>query len=118
MSLQTIPFRKIEEHTEDIFEAVTVIAKRARQIIGDRYIIEEERRREEENLEEIGGEEDMAPTYDAVEAEVDRETYEQKLKPTTMGLQEFLSGELKWEKQAMYADAGTTAEDQEETEAE
>jgi len=111
MGLQTIPFRKIEEHTEDIFEAVTVISKRARQIIGDRYVIEEERRREEENLDEIGGEDELAPTYDVEEVEIDRETYEQKLKPTTMALQEFLSGELKWEKQTMFDDASPADQD-------
>ena len=104
MGLKTVPFRKIEEHTEDIFEAVTVIAKRARQIIGDRYVIEEERRREEENLEEISGEDDMAPAYE-VDTEIDREAYDAVVKPTTVGLTEFLSGDLKWEKQAMFDDS-------------
>ena len=104
MGLQTVPSRKIEEHTEDVFEAVTVIAKRARQIIGDRYIIEEERRREEENLDEIGGEEELAPAAYEVDTEIDRETYDAVVKPTTVGLTEFLSGDLKWEKQAMFDD--------------
>jgi len=103
MGLKTIPFRQIEEHTEDVFEAVTVISKRARQIIGDRYIIEEERRREEENLEEIGGEEEVAPAYD-VDVERDTEAYDQTVKPTTLGLSEFLEGDLKWEKQAMFGE--------------
>ena len=105
MGLNTIPFRKIEEHTEDVFEAVTVIAKRARQIIGDRYVIEEERRREEENLEEIGGEEEVAPSYD-VDVEMDTKAYDATVKPTTMGLNEFLAGDLKWEKQAMFDEEG------------
>ncbi|MCF7807790.1 MAG: DNA-directed RNA polymerase subunit omega [Candidatus Marinimicrobia bacterium] len=105
MGLTTIPFRKIEEHTEDVFEAVTVIAKRARQIIGDRYIIEEERRREEENLEEIGGEEETAPSYD-VDVEINREAFDETVKPTTQGLEEFLTGELKWDKQAMFDEEG------------
>ncbi len=113
MGLETVPFRKIEEHTEDIFEAVTVIAKRARQIIGDRYVIEEERRREEENLEEIGGEEEMTGTYD-VDTEIDREAYDNVVKPTTVGLTEFLSGELKWEKQAMFDDSPAEEEAAEE----
>lgn len=115
MGLQTVPFRKIEEHTEDIFEAVTVIAKRARQIIGDRYVIEEERRREEENLDEIGGEEEVAAAYE-VDTEIDREAYDAVVKPTTAGLSEFLSGDLKWEKQAMFDDVGS--EDEAEDKAE
>ena len=113
MGLKTVPFRKIEEHTEDIFEAVTVIAKRARQIIGDRYIIEEERRREEENLEEIGGEEEVVPAYE-IDMEVDRETFDKTVKPTTMGLDEFLSGDLKWEKQSMFGDEGAETQTDEE----
>ena len=112
MGLQTVPFRKIEEHTEDIFEAVTVIAKRARQIIGDRYVIEEERRREEENLEEISGEDEMSAPYE-VDTEIDREAFDAVVKPTTVGLAEFLSGELKWEKQAMFGD-GPAEEETEE----
>ena len=113
MGLMTVPFRKIEEHTEDIFEAVTVIAKRARQIIGDRYVIEEERRREEENLEEISGEDEMAPAYE-VDTEIDREAYDTVVKPTTVGLTEFLSGDLKWEKQAMFDDGNADEEATEE----
>jgi len=113
MGLKTIPFRKIEEHTEDIFEAVTVIAKRARQIIGDRYIIEEERRREEENLEEIGGEEELPTTY-TVDVELDRESFEETVKPTTMSLNEFLSGELKWEKQSMFGEDSEEADQDQE----
>mgnify|MGYP005634433563 CR=1 FL=1 len=106
MGLKTVPFRKIEEHTEDVFEAVTVIAKRARQIIGDRFIIEDERRREEENLEEIGGEDDVTPATYEVEEEIDREVFDKTVKPTTMGLDEFLAGDLKWEKQSMFDDGG------------
>ena len=109
MGLKTIPFRKIEEHTEDVFEAVTVIAKRARQIIGDRYIIEEERRREEETLEEIGGDEEMPAAYN-VDVEIDREAFDQTVKPTTVGLEEFLSGELKWDKQSMFGDESEAAD--------
>lgn len=104
MGLKTIPFRKIEERTEDIFEAVTVIAKRARQIIGDRYIIEEERRREEENLEEIGGEVEVTPAYQ-MDPQIDTEAFDATDKPTTMGLNEFLDDDLNWDKQSMYEGA-------------
>ncbi len=115
MGLKTIPFRKIEEHTEDIFEAVTVISRRARQIIGDRYVIEEERRREEENLEEISGDDEMMPSYE-VEEKIDKEVYDQTVKPTTQGLTEFLAGDLKWEKQAMFDDSSQTETEQNEKE--
>jgi len=104
MGLKTIPFRKIEEKTEDIFEAVTVVGKRARQIIGDRYIIEEERRREEENLEEIGGDVEVPPAYQ-METQIDSEAFDATDKPTTMGLNEFLADELTWTKQSMYEGA-------------
>ncbi|NQV15100.1 hypothetical protein HQ531_06545 [bacterium] len=109
MGLVTIPFRKIEEHTEDIFEAVTVISERARRIIGDRYVIEAERRREEENLEEISGEDEIAPAYQ-VENELDQEAFDRVVKPTSQSLSEFLSGDLKWDKLAMFVDSETDAE--------
>jgi len=113
MGLKTIPFREIEKHTEDIFEAVTVISRRARQIIGDRYVIEEERRREEENLEEIGGEDEMAPAYE-IEETIDKAVYDATVKPTTLGIEEFLAGDLKWEKQAMFEDGSEKETDQTE----
>lgn len=102
MGLGTVPFRKIEERTEDIFEAVTVIARRARQIIGDRYVIEEERRREEENLEEIGGENDYSASNYSMELDIDTEAFDAVEKPTSQGLDEFLAGDLEWDKQKMF----------------
>jgi hypothetical protein len=36
------------------------------------------------------------------------------VKPTTVGLTEFLSGDLKWEKQAMFDDGSSEEEETEE----
>jgi len=94
MGLKTIPFRKLDEHTEDIFEAVTVVARRARQIVGDRYIIQEELRREDENMDEIGGENEL-PAFELDDAQ--KEEFDKVQKPTTQSIDELLGGELKWE---------------------
>ena len=94
MGLKTIPFRKLDEHTEDIFEAVTVVARRARQIVGDRYIIQEELRREEETLDEIGGETEL-PTLELDDAQ--KEEFDKVQKPTTQSIDELLSSKLQWE---------------------
>ncbi len=106
MGLKTIPFRKLEEHTEDIFEAVTIIAKRARKIIGDRYIIQEELRREEENLEEIGGDTEL-PSFEM--DSIDREEFEKVAKPTTQSIDELLTGEIDWK----YEESESAEEDEE-----
>jgi len=95
MSANTIPFRKLEKQTRDVYEAVIVIGKRARQITNDRYIIQEELNREEESLEEIGGEEEFEPPELDLE-NFDKEQFESQDKPVTQALTEFLDGKITW----------------------
>jgi len=108
MGLKTIPFRKLEEHTADIFEAVTVISKRARSIIGDRYIIQDELRREEENLDEIGGDTEL-PHFELNDAQ--KEEFDRVAKPTSESIDELMSGKLEWQYEA------APVEDEEEEDA-
>lgn len=95
MALKTIPFRELEKHTPDMFEAVTVVAKRARQIRADRFIIREEKRREEESLEEIssGGDEleERDPDFELKKLE-----FEKVEKPVTQALNELMDEKLEW----------------------
>ena len=106
MSANTIPFRKLEKQTRDVYEAVIVIGKRARQITNDRYIIMEELNREEESLEEIGGEEEyQLPELDL--ESFDKEEFVTQDKPVTQALNEFLEGKLSWR----YADISGNGEE-------
>ena len=88
MSLKPLSFREIEEQTGDIYEAVVVMERRAKQILRDRLvekiIIEEESR-------EMG-------VFDEVPDEIDPETYQEVEKVTTVAIEEFINGDLTWHK--------------------
>ena len=88
MSLKPVSFREIEEQTVDMYEAVVVMERRAKQILRDRLvekiIIEEESR-------EMG-------VFDEVPDEIDPETYQEVEKVTTVAIEEFITGGLTWHK--------------------
>ena len=88
MSLKPFSFREIEEQTGDIYEAVVVMERRAKQILRDRLgekIIKEEESRE------MG-------VFDEVPDEIDPETYQEVEKVTTVAIEEFITGGLTWHK--------------------
>lgn len=85
MAVKPISLRKVEEKANNIYEAVVVMAKRARQINQERFedqIIEESEELEMDVLDELP---DIKP-----------EDYEEKEKVTTKALNEFLEGEVNW----------------------
>lgn len=85
MALEPLSLRKMEEQTSDVYEAVTVMTRRARQILQDRLVGEV---MQEAGLEDLGVF-DQAP-------ETDPDDYVELDKPTTMAVEEFMSGRLKW----------------------
>ena len=85
MAVKPVSLRKMEEKTKNIYEAVVVMSKRARQINQERFeeqVIEESEELEMDVLDESP---DIKP-----------EDYEEKEKVTTMALNEFLEGEVNW----------------------
>ena len=85
MAVKPVSLRKMEEKTKNIYEAVVVMSKRARQIDQERLeeqVIEESEERELDVLDELP---DIKP-----------EDYEEKEKVTTKALNEFLEGEVNW----------------------
>ena len=85
MAVKPVSLRKMEEKAKNIYEAVVVMSKRARQINQERYeeqVIEESEELEMDVLDELP---DIKP-----------EDYEEKEKVTTMALNEFLDGEVNW----------------------
>ena len=85
MAVKPVSLRKMEEKTKNIYEAVVVMSKRARQINQERFeeqVIEESEELEMDVLDELP---DIKP-----------EDYEEKEKVTTMALNEFLEGEVNW----------------------
>ena len=85
MAIKPVSLRKIEEQAKNIYEAVVVMSKRARQINQERYeeqVMEESEELELDVLDELP---DIKP-----------EDYEEKEKVTTKAMNEFLEGEVNW----------------------
>ena len=89
MGLEPLSIKNMEEKTSDIFEAVIVMSKRAKQILGNRIVEEMIESAEEEELE-MG-------VYDQIE-EKNPEDYEELEKVTTEAVNEFFDGNIKWVK--------------------
>ena len=85
MAVKPLSLRKVEEQANNIYEAVVVMAKRARQINQERFedqIMEESEELEMDVLDELP---DIKP-----------EDYEEKEKVTTEAMDEFLEGKVQW----------------------
>ena len=89
MGLEPLSIKNMEEKTSDIFEAVIVMSKRAKQILGNRIVEKMIESTEEEELE-MG-------VYDQIE-EKNPEDYEELEKVTTEAVNEFFDGDIKWDK--------------------
>ena len=87
MSLKPVSFSKMDEQTDDIYEAVVVMSLRSKQILRDRLI---ETMIKEEEEKEMG-------VFDEI---IDPEsvTFQDIEKETTVAIDEFLKGELSWRK--------------------
>ena len=85
MAVKPISLRKMEEKAKNIYEAVVVMSKRARQINQERFeeqVIEESEELELDVLDELP---DIKP-----------EDYVEKEKVTTKAMDEFLEGKVNW----------------------
>jgi len=85
MAVKPVSLRKIEEQAKNIYEAVVVMSKRARQINQERFeeqVIEESEELELDVLDELP---DIKP-----------EDYVEKEKVTTKAMDEFLEGKVNW----------------------
>ena len=79
MKVKTIHMGDVSKRCDDIYEAVMIVAKRAKQIIDERVIPIDENEDVEDSIE---FEEPIITTF------MD--------KPETISLEEFLNGELQW----------------------
>jgi DNA-directed RNA polymerase subunit K/omega len=85
MAVKPVSLRKIGKKTKNIYEAVVVMSKRARQINQERF--------EEQVIEE--SEELEMDVFDEL-PDIKPEDYEEKEKVTTKAINEFLEGEVNW----------------------
>ena len=85
MAVKPVSLRKMEEKTKNIYEAVVVMSKRARQINQERYEEQVMELSEELELDVLDESPDIKP-----------EDYEEKEKVTTKAVNEFLEGKVNW----------------------
>ncbi len=87
MGIKTIPFRDVEEHADNMYEAVAAMFSQARRELGERVL--------EATLQEV--ESDDYGVFDEVE-ESTPEEYVEKEKVTTVAINKFLDGYVTWRK--------------------
>ena len=85
MALESISIRKIENQTQDFYEAVVVMSKRAKQVLNNRIA--------EQMM--VSNEEVEMGVYDQI-FDKNPEDYEEIEKATTVAVKEFINGELVW----------------------
>ena len=85
MAVKPVSLRKVEEKANNIYEAVVVMAKRARQINQERF---------EDQIMEVAEELEM-DVLDEL-PDIKPGDYEEKEKVTTEAMDEFLEGKVQW----------------------
>jgi len=89
MAVEPISFKKLLKKTDDIYEAVLVASKRAKQILQDRVV----KQMIDENQEIV--DDDGIFAEPVVREDID---YDKEEKVTSMALNEFLDGKIDWNK--------------------
>lgn len=87
MGLKTIPFRDIEEKAENMYEAVVAMSRQAKEELHERIV--------NKAIKEHQDTESDLDVFDEIE-EPKPEDYEEKEKVTTVAIEKFLDGEVKW----------------------
>ena len=86
MAVKPISIREMEKQSDDIFETVVVMSKRAKQITQNRFM--EQAMKEAEEFD-MGALDELPPEP--------KEDYEEETKLTTQAMDEFMDGDLKWQ---------------------
>jgi len=89
MAVEPISFKKLLKKTDDIYEAVLVASKRAKQILQDRVV----KQMIDENQEII--DDDGIFAEPVVREDID---YDKEEKVASIALNEFLDGKIDWNK--------------------
>ncbi len=94
MGLEPISIKNMEEKTNDLYEAVVVMSKKAKQVINERTI---------EKLMRVSDQTEMGVFDD--EENINPEDYEELTKPTTVAVDSFVKGQLEWTKKSSESDS-------------
>lgn len=87
MGLKTIPFRDIEHQAANMYEAVVAMSGQAKEELNERIVNKAIKNHQDSELD----------VFDEIE-EPTIENYEEEEKVTTIAVEKFLIGEVKWSK--------------------
>ncbi len=91
MGIKTIPFRDMEVHAENMYEAVAVMSGQAKVELQERILSKAIMdHQEEEDLD----------VFDEVD-EPSPENYEEKEKVTTVAIDRFIDGDVNWRRSTL-----------------
>ena len=88
MGLKTIPFRDIEQQSDNMYEAVVAMSGQAKEELSERIVNKVIKDHQDTELD----------VFDEVEEEITPDNYEEQEKVTTLAIEKFLIGEVKWSK--------------------
>ena len=88
MGIKTIQLRSIEEKVENMYEAVCIMSGQAKRVLDDRIV--------QASIKEAEEEEDYG-VFDEVK-EVSPEDYVEEEKTTSVAVEQFMEGSVKWRK--------------------
>ena len=88
MGIKTIQLRSVEEKVENMYEAVCIMSGQAKNVLDDRIL--------QASIKEAEEEEDYG-VFDEVK-EVSPEDYVEMEKTTSVAVEQFMEGSVKWRK--------------------
>ena len=88
MGIKTVPLRSVEERVENMYEAVCIMSGQAKLVLNDRIL--------QASIKEAEEEEDYG-VFDEVK-EVSPEDYVEMEKTTSVAVEQFIEGSVKWRK--------------------
>ena len=88
MGIKTVPLRSVEERVENMYEAVCIMSGQAKRVLDDRIL--------QASIKEAEEEEDYG-VFDEVK-EVSPEDYVEMEKTTSVAVEQFIEGSVKWRK--------------------
>ena len=86
MGIKTIPLRSVEEIVENMYEAVCIMSGQAKRVLDDRIV--------QASIKDAEEEEDYG-VFDEVN-EVSPEDYVEMEKTTSVAVEQFIEGSVKW----------------------
>ena len=88
MGIKTVPLRSVEDIVENMYEAVCIMSGQARRVLDDRIL--------QASIKDAEEEEDYG-VFDEVK-EVSPEDYVEMEKTTSVAVEQFMEGSVKWRK--------------------